>query len=381
MENIDLIKDRAWIEVNLNNLENNINEIKKFLSEETKIMAVVKANAYGHGSIIIAKKLLDIGITDFAVATLEEAIELRENNIKGNILILGFTNFSDLKYVIKYDLIQTIVDYNWFRSNKETRFKDKLKCHIKINTGMNRIGENSDSIEKLCSIYENKRLNILGTYSHLCVADSSKAEDIDFTKIQIKKFDECITEINKRGYKTGAIHLQSSYGTINYNELNYDYVRLGICMYGVNTETNSYQLNVLNIKPVLSVKARITSIKEINADDSVSYGRTFIAKDKMKIAALSIGYADGIPRCLSNKNMLVKINDKYGEVIGRICMDQMLVDITELENIKIGDIATLIGDDTRISAETVSDKADSITNELLCRLGSRLKRIIAKNEE
>lgn len=381
MENIDLIKDRAWIEINLNNLENNINEIKKLVSEETKIMAVVKANAYGHGSIIIAKKLLDIGITDFAVATLEEAIELRENNIKGNILILGFTNFSDLKYVIEYDLIQTIVDYNYSERIKELDLKDKLKCHIKINTGMNRIGENSDSIEKLCSIYENKRLNILGTYSHLCVADSSKLEDINFTKIQIRKFDKCIQEINKKGYRTGAIHLQSSYGTINYNELNYDYVRLGICMYGVNTETNSYQVNALNIKPVLSVKARITSIKEINADDSVSYGRTFIAKDKMKIAALAIGYADGIPRCLSNKNMLVNINGKYGKIIGRICMDQMLVDITELENIKVGDIATLIGSAKEISAETISDKANSITNELLCRLGSRLKRIIAKNEE
>ena len=133
MENIDLARDRAWIEINLNNLENNINEIKKLLSEETKIMAVVKANAYGHGSVIIAKKLLDIGITDFAVATLDEGIELRKNGITGNILILGFTNFSNLKYVIEYDLIQTIVDYNYSERIKELDLKDKLKCHIKKN--------------------------------------------------------------------------------------------------------------------------------------------------------------------------------------------------------------------------------------------------------
>ncbi len=375
MENIDLARDRAWIEINLNNLENNINEIKKLLSEETKIMAVVKANAYGHGSVIIAKKLLDIGITDFAVATLDEGIELRKNGITGNILILGFTNFSNLKYVIEYDLIQTIVDYNYSERIKELDLKDKLKCHIKINTGMNRIGENCDSLDKLYSIYENKKLNILGSFSHLCVADSSNLEDIDFTKIQIKKFNECVKAIKDKGYNTGALHLQSSYGIINYNELNYDYVRVGICMYGVNTDFNPYQLNNLNIKPILAVKARITSIKEINIDDSISYGRTFIAKDKMKIATLGIGYADGIPRCLSNKDMLVNINEEYKKVIGRICMDQMIIDITGLENVKVGDIATLIGNDKRISAETVSNKAETITNELLCRLGSRLRRI------
>jgi len=376
MENIDLKKDRAWIEIDLDNLENNINELKKVILPKTKVMAVVKANAYGHGALLISKKLLEIGINDFAVATLDEGIYLRKNNISGNILILGYTNFADLKYVIKYDLIQTIVDYNYSEKIKELELVDRLKCHIKINTGMNRIGEKYDNIDEISKIYENKKLNILGTFSHLCVADSEKLEDIEFSKMQIKRFDECIRILKDKGYDTGTIHLQSSYGTINYLGLNYDYVRIGILMYGVNSSKNSYQLNKLNLKPVLSVKARITSIREIEINDSVSYGRTYIAEKKRRIAAISLGYADGIPRNLSNKNMLVKVNEEYGIVIGRICMDQMLIDITNLASIKVVDIVTIIDKDKKISAEEVSDKADTITNELLCRLGSRLKRII-----
>ena len=376
MENIDLETDRAWIEIDLENLENNINEIKKVISYKTKIMAVVKANAYGHGALLVAKKLLEIGISDFAVATLDEGINLRRNNISGNILILGYTNFVDLKYVIKYDLIQTIVDYNYSEKIKELNLEDKLKCHIKINTGMNRIGERYDNINKISKIYENEKLNILGTFSHLCVADSEKMGDIEFSKMQIKRFNECIKTLKNKGYDIGVIHLQSSYGTINYTGLNYDYVRMGIIMYGVNSSKDSYQLNILNLKPVLSVKTRITSIREIDTNESVSYGRTYIAGQKRRIAAISIGYADGIPRNLSNKDMLVSINGNYEIVIGRICMDQMLIDITNLSKVKVGDIVTVIGQDEKISAEEISDKADTITNELLCRLGNRLKRIV-----
>ena len=149
------LKNRAWIEINLNNLEHNINEIKKIISSKTEIMAVVKADAYGHGMIEVSKKLNEIGINTFAVATLEEGINLRKNNIRGNILILGFTNFSDLNYVIEYDLIQTIVDYNYSEKIKELQLEGKLKCHIKINTGMNRIGERYVDFNKLFKIYEN----------------------------------------------------------------------------------------------------------------------------------------------------------------------------------------------------------------------------------
>ena len=206
--------------------------------------------------------------------------------------------------------------------------------------------------------------------------DGVTKEDIDFTNRQIELFNETIKRIKTKGYDTGKVHLQSSYGVINYTGLDYDYVRVGILMYGINSSYESYQLIHLNLKPVLSLKARITSVKEINKNDSVSYGRTYIATENRKIASVSIGYADGIPRNLSNKNMQVKINESYGTVIGRICMDQLLIDISDISNVKVGDIITIIGEDNNITAEQVADKADTITNELLCRLGDRLARII-----
>lgn len=370
-----LLKDRAWIEINLNNLENNINELKTILNSKTKIIAVIKANAYGHGSFLIAEKLINIGITDFAVATLEEGIELRNQNIKGNILILGYTNIKNLEYVIKYDLIQTIVDYNYSEQIKKINLPQKLKCHVKINTGMNRIGEKFDNIKKLKEIYKNPKLNILGTFSHLCVADSNKKEDINFTKKQITNFNNCIKDLKQSGINVGKLHIQSSYGTINYNEYVYDYVRMGILMYGIY-DISSYQKNKLNLKPVLSIKARVTSIKKIKKNESVSYGRTYVANGVKKIASISIGYADGIPRSISNKNNLVKINNCYAPVIGKICMDQCMVDVTDIKGIAVGDIVSIIDCyDNEVSIKNMAIKADTITYELLTGLGNRLPRL------
>ena len=366
MKENNLLRDRAWIEIDLVNLVNNINEIKKIISPKAKIMAVVKANAYGHGALLIAKKLSEIGITDFAVATLEEGIYLRKNNIQGN--------------VIKYDLIQTIIDYDYSEKIKELNLNEKLNCHIKINTGMNRLGEKYDHLDKLYKIYENEKLNILGTYSHLCVADSDIKEDIDFTNRQIELFNQTINRIKMKGYDTGKVHLQSSYGIINYTGLDYDYVRVGILMYGVNSSKESYQLTHLKLKPVLSLKARITSLKEVDKNESVSYGRTYIAREKRKIAAVSIGYADGIPRNLSNKGLKVKVKDIYCNVVGRICMDQLLIDISDITNIKIGDEVILIGENEKISASMIAMKGGTITNELLSRLSNRLPRIVSKEE-
>lgn len=375
-KNNNLLKDRAFLEINLNNLEHNINQIKQILSSKTKIMAVIKANAYGHDSILIAKKLSELGIDDFAVATLEEGIILRKNHIKGNILILGYTDFENLQYVIKYDLIQTIIDVDYSEKIKTLPLKNKLKCHVKINTGMNRIGEDCHNLSSLITIFENPKLTILGTFSHLCVADSKKKEDINFTKNQIQNFTMCIKSLQEHGFHPGKLHIQNSYGVINYNEEIYDYVRVGILMYGVNNEEKSYQKIKLDLKPVLSLKAKIVSIKEINKNESVGYGRTYIASSKRKIATIAIGYADGLPRNLSNKNVSVKINHAYAKIIGRICMDQCMIDITNIKNAKVGDVATIIdSEDNNISLEKLATKADTITDELASRLGNRLKRI------
>lgn len=368
-------KDRAWIEIDFNNLENNIEQIKNVIPETTKIMAVIKANAYGHGIIEIAKKLSEKGIEDFAVATLSEGIKLRQNNIKGNILILGYTHISDIDYVIKYDLMQTVVDYEYAKKLNEINLENKIKVHIKINTGMNRIGETHINIENLVKIYQMKNLNILGTFSHLSASDSLESDDIEFTENQINNFFSCIDKIKSLGYDTGKVHIQASYGILNYPNLKCDYVRAGIIMYGVYSNYNDKTKTEINLKPVLTLKARISSVKQINKGDAVSYGRTFIADDYRKVATVCIGYADGYPRSLSNKNAKVFINGEYAEIIGRVCMDQLVIDVSNIDDVNQGNIVTLIGDKEEISAEFIANKAESITNELLCRLGDRLEKI------
>lgn len=375
MQDLNLLKDRAWIEINAKNLIHNVTEIKKVIPRHTNIMAIVKANAYGHGIVEVSKILASIGICDFAVATLEEGILLRKNGIQGNILILGYTNFTDLQYVIEYDLIQTIIDYEYAKKVSLLNLSSKLKVHVKINTGMNRIGERYDHFDHIEAIFTNPSLDILGTYSHLCVADSDKANDIDFTWLQISHFDTCIQKIKEMGYHPGKIHLQSSYGIVNYPNLNYDYVRPGILMYGVHSSKNIKPKIELDLKPVLSLKARITSIRTIERGETVSYGRIFKADMPRKIASISIGYADGYPRNLFSKGALVLIDRKYVPIVGRICMDQLMIDITNISKVEVGDVVTLIDDD-KISALEISDKIETITNELLCGLGSRLNRII-----
>ena len=370
----EILKDRAWLEIDLDNLEHNINEINKVIPFKTKIIAVVKANAYGHGMISISKKLESIGIQDFAVATLQEAIILRKNNIKGSILILGYTDIENVQYIIDYDLIQTAVDEDYAEKLLQLSFDKKIKVHLKINTGMNRIGINYKNINIMKQLYFSSNLEVLGIFSHLCVADSNIKEDIDFTHLQISRFNDLITILKNSMIDIGKVHLQSSYGILNYPELEFDYVRPGIIMYGINSEDNIDTKIKLDIKPVLSLKARVTSVKEIDIDDSVSYGRMYIASKKEKIASVSIGYADGFPRNLSCKGVKVLVNNKYAEIIGRICMDQLIIKVDDIE-VKQGDIVTLIGSDKNVSAERIALYSDTITNELLSRLGERLNRI------
>lgn len=369
-------KERSWIEINTKNLEYNINQIKQIIPKTTQIMAVVKANAYGHDSIIISKKLQEIGINDFAVATLKEAIKLRENNITGNILILGYTEPEELQKVIDNNIMQTIVDNDYAKSVLKANLQGKLKCHVKINTGMNRIGEFYDDFAALSEIYQNPALQIEGTFTHLCVSDSDKIEDVNFTKEQINRFDKAIEFIKNQGLNPGKLHTQASYGTINYTNCKYDYVRMGILMYGINASYDCYNKYNVDFKPVMAVKSKVTSIKYINPEETVSYGRTFKADNKIKIASVGIGYADGVPRALSNI-LIVKINNKKYHQIGRICMDQLMIEINDENPIAIGDEVILIdpNESKDLTLEDWAKLTNTITDEIICQFTTRLKRI------
>lgn len=305
------LTNRAWIELNMKNLKNNINEFKSIIPKSTKIMAVVKANAYGHGIIIISKYLTTIGINDFAVATLEEAILLRQNGISGNILILGYTNINEIKYVIKYNLIQTIIDFDYAKKINSIKLDKKVNVHLKINTGLNRIGENYKNIENFIKIFNMPNLNILGFFTHLAVADSLDNRDINFTMYQINNFDYCINQLRSAGYNPGKLHVQNTYGTLNYSNLNYDYVRIGIGMYGIfnNYEHTNNSKSPIKLMPVLSVKSRISSIHEIEKNNSVSYGRKFIADKIIKLQLFQLAMLMDIPEIYLIKVLLFYLMD------------------------------------------------------------------------
>ena len=255
------------MEVDLHQLEHNVKEIKKIISKNSQIMGIVKANAYGHGAVEITKKLQEMGIHYFAVATLQEGIILRKAGIKDPIMILGYTSIKEIPDVIKYRLEQTIVNYDYAKEIKKLSLKKPLSIHIKVNTGMNRLGEEADNIDHIIEMYQMKCFKVKGIYTHLCVADSMKEEDIIFTKMQFKKYDGVIEAIKKAGFDPGIRHVQSGYGILHYQDVAYDYVRPGIILYGAYTMKEDKPL--LHLKPVLSLKATITSIHHLKAGQSV----------------------------------------------------------------------------------------------------------------
>lgn len=367
-----LPEQRAWKEIHYENLKYNVEALQNLLPQNCQFMAVVKANAYGHGAVLIASYLNRLGIRAFAVATVQEGIELRLHKIQGDILVLGYTSPHQVHLLTTYDLIQTAVDCAHARALEEAAYYP-IKIHIKLDTGMHRLGERSDHIDEIASLFACEKLQICGMFSHLCVADSQSMEDILFTKLQISAFFQTIECLKERGLNPGKLHLQSSYGVLNYPGLPLDYARFGIAMYGCYSGPEPELSRQLPLRPVLSLHARIASIKELCPGETVSYGRNFRAEAPMRIAAVTIGYADGLPRSLSNRQIPVLLRGQKTHILGNICMDQMIIDVTRIPDARPGDIVTLLGTDGphTLKAEDLAEAADTITNELLCRLTLR----------
>ncbi len=365
--------DRAYLEIDLNNLKHNVMVLKNVMPKKCELMAVVKAEAYGHGAYKIATYMNRIGVNAFAVATIDEGIELRRYGVSGEILILGYTSPARAREVRKYDLTQTLIDYQYALNLNRQGYD--VKTHIKVDTGMHRLGFDKEDAKSIMSVFSMKHIKVSGIYTHLCAADSLNEEDICFTNMQIENFYKLIKRLKEGGITIPKIHIQSSYGLLNYPELNCDYVRAGIALYGVLSSRDDNTKLQLDLRPVLSLKSKIILLREIRKGDSVGYSRTFVADRDSLIAILSIGYADGYPRNLSNGKSYVLINGHKAPVVGKICMDQLVVDVTDIPDVKVGIIATLIGKDgnEEITAPMVADSSESITNELLCRMGRRLK--------
>lgn len=341
-----------------------------------RIMPAVKANAYGHGAVLIAKALQEKGIRAFCVASVTEGVELRKNGITGTILILGYTHPDSFPLLWKYRLTQTVVDYPYAQSLNACR--KKVQVHLKIDTGMHRLGIRSDHIEEISRMFQMDNLLVDGIYTHLCVSDSMTAADREFTYQQANAFYTLLEKLSERGISCPNIHLSASYGLIHYPEFPSNYARIGIALYGMLSSRQDEENCSIPLFPVLSVKARVSSVRDLYKGEGAGYGLRYVAKENRQIAVLSIGYADGIPRSLSNGHGRVLINGQFAPIIGNICMDQMLVDVTDIKEVKQGDIAVLIGKsgDLEITAYDLAEQTESITNEILSRLGARLERIL-----
>ena len=369
--------ERAWLEINIENLRHNAETLKKTMQPGCELMAVVKAQAYGHGAVMTASCLNKMGIMAFAVATIEEGIALRKSGISGEILILGYTDVCRASELKEYDLMQTVISYEYAESLNEQGIA--VKTHIKIDTGMHRLGISCKEISVVRKVFFMKNLGICGMFTHLCCADSRHPDDVAFTKRQIDSFFHLVNALKDSGVSLPKLHIQSSYGLLNYPELACDYVRAGIALYGVLSSPDNDTVLKPDLRPVLSLKSRVVLVREVAAGESVGYGRSFTAGRNTRIAILPVGYGDGFPRNLSNGKGSVLINGYIVPIIGRICMDQLAVDITDAEEVCVGDIATLVDVEEydELSAPVIAKACGSISNELLCRMGARLP-VIAK---
>lgn len=376
-------KSRTWIEVDLNKVIHNTKVVDNLIGK-TKIMAVVKANAYGHGDVQIAKLLQDeLGIDFFAVSSVDEAVVLREAKITQQILILGYTPIEHFHYLHELDITQCLLSLEYAKKlNEYAKSKNiKINGHIKIDTGMSRIGipclDNNYQIDDVLAIYKLDNIQATGIFSHFSVSDSlDKEDDIVYTKHQIELFESVLNDIKSAGYDYGIRHIHNSYGCLNYFDLQYEYARPGIILLGNTSNDQDRLIQPIDLKPSLEWKANITLVKTLKKGSYLSYGRNYQAKKDMKVASLSVGYADGINRNASHHHAHVLIDGKRCEIIGNICMDQCLVDVSEVENVKEGDIATIVGKDKDevVRIDELSRAANTINNESFTLISKRVPR-------
>ncbi len=368
---------RTWAEIDISALKHNF-EILKQNANGSKIMAVVKADAYGHGAEKIATVLQEQGADWFAVSNIDEAIYLRNCGIKKPILILGYTPAEKVAELHDFDLSQCVYSKDYAELLNDFALKEnrKIKVHIKLDTGMSRIGfdcrnDNLSGISDAAECAKMRGFIFEGVFTHFAVADRNQTQEDGFTDQQYSRFIKAIKTFEKEGLKPELCHCCNSAGYILDSDKHLSLSRIGISLYGLSPSSD-LETN-LNLIPVMTVKSVVSMVKEIEKGDTVSYGRTFKADKKMKIATVTAGYADGYPRLLSNEGYVL-INGKKANIIGRVCMDQMCIDISDIDNVKIGDEVILFGKD--LVVDNLADMIGTINYEIICGISPRVPRVI-----
>jgi alanine racemase len=375
--------DRIWANVDLDAINRNVNSIKKNLQKEVKILAVIKANAYGHGAFPIALELeQNDAIYGFAVATAEEGFSLREHGIHKPIIIIGYTFEENYEYLCEENIQTTVYTRKMVETLSEiANSKDmKIKVQIKVDTGMGRIGilPNEEGERFVKFVNQMSGIEIGGIFTHFANADT---KDASTTEKQYQLFTDFVHSLEKQGICFPIKHCSNSAGTITYKNMNMDMVRAGIIIYGL-WPSEEVDKHTIPLEPVLSLYSRIVHIKNVKKGTAISYGGTFITDREMKIATISAGYGDGYPRNLSSKGYVL-IQGVKVPILGRICMDQFMVDVSKIDKVSIGDKVTLIGKEgtNNITFEDLANWGDGFNYELACNLNMRVPRIFLKNNQ
>ena len=370
---------RTWAEIDLDNLAHNFGVIRRQVGPEAKLLGVVKADAYGHGAVKVAKKLEQLGAAYLAISNIDECAELRDGGVTLPVLMLGYTPADQGERIVRLGMTQAVPNLEIARAYDEAAAKTgkPMKVHIKLDTGMGRLGFQCDdahfdaSLRDILEVLKLPHLDVEGVFTHFAVSDEDAPEHVTFTKLQHERFLRMIGAVEQTGFRFRIKHCCNAGGIASYPKWAGDMVRCGIILYGTGELAER-----MGMKPVMRLKTTVATVKDFDSETSVSYGRTYFTDRPERIAVLSIGYADGLHRALSNK---LTVLTPCGEAkqVGRICMDMCMIDATDLPELKPGDEVEIFGE--RMLCETAAKQCGTISYELLCAVSKRVPRIYFEN--
>ena len=378
---MDYKLNRAWAEIDLDAIAHNVREIKGIMGKRVEVMGIVKADAYGHGVLEVVRTLLENGVTQLAVSMLDEAIQIRRMGIDVPILILSYTDPARAEEIVLNGLTQTVFSHDIAQALSAVSVKlgRSVKIHVKLDTGMTRVGfmPGYSAVKNIMEVGRLPGLIIEGLFTHFASADESER---DYTMLQFERFMSVCSELGRVGIHIPVKHVCNSAGIIQYPEMHLDLVRPGIILYGLYP---SQQVDTvkMRLKPAMTLKANVILVKDVEKDTCISYGRTFRTSRLSKIATIPIGYADGYTRLLSNKGRVL-VNGEFAPVVGRVCMDQCMIDVTDLtQEVHAGDEVVLFGSqkDASISVDEVASDIGTISYEVVCIIGKRIPRVYLKD--
>lgn len=378
-------KNRTWVEIDLDAVGRNVREIKKHIKPDVRLMGVVKANAYGHGVAEIAETVLENGADCLGVALVDEAEELRKAGLHVPVLLLGNSFEEEIEDIIDLDIMPAVSDVAFAEklSAMAVRMVKTVNVHIKIDTGMSRIGflvDNQDNLENTCrdivKISMLPGIRIDGIFTHFAAAD---AEDEEYTLMQYNRFVNCIKRLEEQGIELPVKHACNSAALVKFPYMQLDMVRAGIIIYGMYP-SKEFDRQCIRLVPAMAFKSRISHIKKVDSGTKFSYGGTYTADRSLTVATVPVGYADGYSRNLSNNTEMLVGREKVSQ-IGRICMDQCMIDVTKVNNINVGDEVTLFGGegDQSVTVDDIAERLGTINYEITCAVGRRVPRVYIKN--